>query len=64
MSRLKAFICSALLMIVIFTLLFATIQVNGAHDISLFYVTTSTITGLWVSDKVVAFYKWLRKDVE
>ena len=62
MSRGKAIICSALLMIVMFTLLFATIFVRGAYDISLYYVVVSGISGMWIADKVVYFYKWLRKD--
>ena len=53
-----------LLMIVIFALLFATIFVRGAHDISLYYVIVSGISGMWIADKVVYFYKWLRKDAE
>ena len=64
MSRGKAIICSALLMIVMFTLLFATIFVRGAHDISLYHVIVSGISGMWIADKVVYFYKWLRKDAE
>ena len=64
MSRGKAIICSALLMIVMFALLFATIFVRGTHDISLYYIVVSGISGLWISDKVVYFYKWLRKDAE
>ena len=64
MSRGKAIICSALLMIVMFTLLFATIFIKGAHDISLYYVVVSGITGMWISDKTVDFYKWLRKRTE
>ena len=62
MSRGKAIICSALLMIVMFALLFATIFVRGAYDISLYYVIVSGISGMWIADKVVYFYKWLRKD--
>ena len=64
MSRGKAIICSALLMIVMFALLFATIFVRGAHDISLYYVVVSGITGMWISNKTVDFYKWLRKGAE
>ena len=64
MSRGKAIICSALLMIVMFALLFATIFVRGAYDISLYYVVVSGISGMWIADKVVYFYKWLRKDAE
>ena len=64
MSRVKAIICSALLMIVMFALLFVTIFVRGTHDISLYYIVVSGISGLWISDKVVYFYKWLRKDAE
>ena len=64
MSRGKVIICSALLMIVMFALLFATIFVRGAHDISLYYVVVSGITGMWISDKTVDFYKWLRKGAE
>lgn len=64
MSRGKAIICSALLMIVMFALLFATIFVRGAHDVSLYYVVVSGITGMWISDKIVDFYKWLRKGAE
>ena len=64
MSRGKAIICSALLMIVMFALLFATIFVRGAHDISLYYVIVSGISGMWISDKTVDFYKWLRKGAE
>ena len=64
MSKVKAIICSALLMIVMFILLFATIFVRGAHDISLYYVVVSGITGMWISDKTVDFYKWLRKRTE
>ena len=64
MSRGKAIICSALLMIVMFALLFATIFVRGAHDISLYYVIVSGISGMWISDKTVDFYKWLRKCAE
>ena len=64
MSKVKAIICSALLMIVMFILLFATIFVRGAHDISLYYVVVSGITGMWISDKTVDFYKWLRKRAE
>ena len=64
MSRGKAIICSALLMIVMFALLFATIFVRGVHDISLYYVIVSGISGMWIADKVVYFYKWLRKDAE
>ena len=45
-----------------FTLLFATIFVRGAYDISLYYVVVSGISGMWIADKVVYFYKWLRKD--
>ena len=63
-SKVKAIICSALLMIVMFILLFATIFVRGAHDISLYYVVVSGITGMWISDKTVDFYKWLRKGAE
>ena len=64
MSKVKAIICAALLMIVMFILLFATIFVRGAHDISLYYVVVSGITGMWISDKTVDFYKWLRKGAE
>jgi hypothetical protein len=64
MSKVKAIICSALLMIVMFILLFATIFVRGAHDISLYYVVVSGITGMWISDKAVDFYEWLRKGAE
>ena len=64
MSKVKAIICSALLMIVTFILLFATIFVRGTHDISLYYVVVSGITGMWISDKTVDFYKWLRKGAE
>ena len=64
MSRGKATICSALLMIVMFALLFATIFVRGAHDISLYYVIVSGISGMWIADKVVYCYKWLRKGAE
>jgi hypothetical protein len=64
LSKVKAIICSALLMIVMFILLFATIFVRGAHDISLYYVVVSGITGMWISDKTVDFYKWLRKGAE
>lgn len=64
MSRVKAIICSTLLMIVMFILLFATIFIKGTHDISLYYVVVSGITGMWIADKVVYFYKWLRKGAE
>ena len=63
-SKVKAIICSALLMIVTFILLFATIFIKGAHDISLYYVVVSGITGMWISDKTVDFYKWLIKGAE
>ena len=61
MSRGKAIICSALLMIVMFALLFATIFVRGAHDISLYYVIVSGISGMWIADKVIYFYKWYQE---
>ena len=62
MSKGKAIMCSTLLIVVMFALLFATIFVRGAHDISLYYVVVSGISGMWIADKVVDFYKWLRKD--
>ena len=45
-------------------LIFATIFIKGTHDISLYYVVVSGITGMWISDKTVDFYKWLRKGAE
>lgn len=63
MNKWKAIICSALLMIVIFVLLFATIFFRD-DDMSLYYVVTSFISGMWIANKVNDFYNWLRKDAE
>ena len=63
MSRLKALIYAILLMIALFALLVASAYVNITHDVSLCYIILGTITGLWISDTAIAFYKWLIKDV-
>lgn len=60
MSRIKAIVCSVLLMIVMFTLLFATIFIKGANDTSLYIFIVSAMAGMWIGEKVDDFYKWLR----
>lgn len=60
MSRVKAIVCSVLLMIVMFTLLFATIFIKGVNDTSLYIFVVSAMAGMWIGEKVDDFYKWLR----
>lgn len=62
MSKLKAFICTMLLFVVIFILLLATANVRGSFGISLFSVLISMMAGFWISDQMIKFYNWLRKD--
>ena len=61
MSRLKAIMCSALFIVVIWGLFFVTTLFKGVGEDSLFFVATSAITGIWVAEKAIALYNWLRK---
>lgn len=60
MSNIKAYICSILLLIVIFTLLFATTFVEIGNDITLYRLAIAIMTGTWIGDKVGDFYIWLK----
>lgn len=59
MSKLKAIICTILLFIVIFALLFVTNFICGAHGENLFRFITAWITGMYLGDKCSDFYEWL-----
>ena len=61
MSKTKAFICSALLMIVILTLLIVSMLIES-NGFSLYRFLTGWITGMYIADKTIDFYFWLQKD--
>ena len=58
MSKVKAFICAALLTIVIFTVFFIII-INQSE---LYEVISGCALGAWTADKIYDFYKWLVKE--
>lgn len=60
MSKIKAFICTILLFIVI-AALFITITFIEPYGINLFRIITSCVTGLYLGDKLGSFYFWLSK---
>ena len=62
MSKVKAIICTALLYIVIFTLLIVAICVDGAYGINLFHFIMFLVAGMYIGDRCFEFYEWLRKD--
>lgn len=61
MSKIKAFICTALLFVVILVFLFWTMSIEGAHGENLFNCIMSMMASLWMADRMGDFYKWLRK---
>lgn len=62
MSKTKAFICLALLMVVIVVLIFVTTFIEAKYNVPLYRFITSWITGMYLGDKLFDFYKWLRTD--
>lgn len=61
MNKVKAIVCSILLMIAIFILLFATMFVRG-ENVSLYAIVVNCMSGMWIADKVEDFYNWLRNN--
>lgn len=63
MEKKKAVICTILFAVVILSIETALCFVRP-HDseISLFLAFSPVITGLWISERIMDFYKWLVKD--
>ena len=62
MSKTKAILCTVLLVVVIFGALFALVLINEV-GITIFHCISSWMFGVWMADRVMDFYKWLRKKV-
>lgn len=62
MSKIKAKVYTVLLAITIFVLLFTATRVESENGVNLFNCITSCVAGIWTADKLINFYKWLRKD--
>lgn len=60
MSKTKATICTVLLAIVIFGVLFALMFI-GELGSAIFHCITAWIAGRYTADKLHDFYRWLRK---
>lgn len=61
MSKVKAFICTVVLFIVVLALLFATMGIESEIGLSLFDVIIAITSGFWFADRLSDFYKWLQK---
>ena len=62
MNQRKVFVCQLLFLIVLFSLFFSTWFVKTAIDgFRLFDIVTSTISILWLVERVEKFGKWLQK---
>lgn len=62
MSKVKAFVCTVLLFIVVAVVLFATTAIRSEIGISLSDVLISIMGGCWISDRLNDFYNWLLKE--
>ena len=62
MSKVKAFICTVLLFVVIAVVVFATTAIRSEIGISLSNVLISIMGGCWMFDRLDDFYNWLLKE--
>lgn len=62
MSKGKAIVCSIMLLIIICSLLIATMFVDVTHSKTLFDVIASAMAGALIGDKVGVFYRWLTNE--
>lgn len=61
MSKWKARLCTALLVIVMAVVLTASFFVKSPYGFSLYQVIMSAIAYLWIGDHINKFYQWLVK---
>lgn len=61
MSNTKAVICTILFFIVVWGLLIATAFVKLPCGFSLYFWIMAGLAGMWVGDRILDFYRWLRK---
>jgi hypothetical protein len=64
MSKKKAKVCTILLIIVVFGLLFLSCFLGFDGEPNLFNIITSFIAGSWLGEKVYMFYNWLLEKEE
>ena len=61
MSKWKARLCTALLIIVIAIMLTASFFVKSYYGFSLYQLIIDAIAYLWIGDHIKKFYQWLIK---
>lgn len=61
MSNTKAVIYTILFSIVVWGLLFATAFVKLPYGLSLYFWIMAGLAGMWIGDRILDFYRWLRK---
>ena len=61
MSEKKAIICTILLSVVVWAIMFATclIEIEGIYLSRMIF---SILAGSWIGERTFDFYKWLRRD--
>ena len=61
MSKWKARLCTALLVIVLTIVLTASFFVKNYYEVTLYQIIIGAIAYLWIGDHIEKFYKWLIK---
>lgn len=61
MSKWKARLCTALLVLVLAIVLTASFFVKNYYGITLYQIIISAIAYLWIGERIEKFYKWLLK---
>ena len=61
MSKWKARLCTALLVLVLTVVLTASFFVKSYYGFSLYQLILSAIGYLWIGERIEKFYKWLLK---
>jgi hypothetical protein len=62
MSKWKARLCTALLVIVLTIALTASFFVKSYYGFSLYQLILGAIGYLWIGERIEKFYKWLLKE--
>jgi hypothetical protein len=61
MSKWKARLCTALLVLVLTILLTTSFFVKNYYGITLYQIIIGAIGYLWIGERIEKFYKWLLK---
>ena len=61
MSKWKARLCTALLVLVLTIVLTASFFVKNCYGITLYQIIIGAIGYLWIGERIEKFYKWLLK---